>query len=83
MRQAGRAVAGLEQHLVLGVALQALHQFAGFLERPGGGGLGCRAQVAGKIGRIGKDGRGIGHDREAPHTGRNNAVPPVWRTCPI
>ena len=45
MRQAGRAVAGLEDDLVLRVPLQPRHDLARFLERPGVRLLGERAQI--------------------------------------
>jgi hypothetical protein len=45
MRQAGRAVAGLEQRLGLAGPLEALNQLARLLERPGIGRLG-RSELA-------------------------------------
>ena len=47
MRQAGRAVAGLEQHLVLWRFLQPRDNLLRLLERPGVGLFGKRPQVAG------------------------------------
>jgi hypothetical protein len=44
MRQAGRPVAGLEDHLVFRLPLQPRHDLARFLERPGIGGFGQFAQ---------------------------------------
>ena len=62
MREAGRAVAGLEDHLVLGMALEPRDDLARFLERP-------RIAPLGKIPQLGR-GRGhhIGHPiLQAPH----------------
>src|SRR6201999_2905865 len=47
MRQAGRSVAGLEDHLVLRLALQARDDLLRLLERPGVGLLGELAQRRG------------------------------------
>ena len=44
MRQARRAVAGLEDHLILGPALEPRDDLARLFEWPGGGLLGERAQ---------------------------------------
>ena len=52
MRQAGRAVAGLEQHLVLRAFLQPRDNGLRLLERPGVGLFGERAQVARARGKI-------------------------------
>jgi hypothetical protein len=49
VRQAGRAVAGLEDHLVLGLLLQPRDDLAGFLERPGIRLLGEFAQSCGSF----------------------------------
>ena len=47
MRQARGAVAGLEDHLVLGLALEPRHELARLLERPGVRLLGDFAQALG------------------------------------
>ena len=52
MRQARRAVAGLEQHLVLRLLLQPRDDRFRLLERPGVGLFGERAQVVGHGGKV-------------------------------
>ena len=52
MRQAGRAVAGLEQHLVLRAFLQPRDNGLRLLERPGVGLFGERTQIARVRGKI-------------------------------
>ena len=54
MRQAGGAVAGLEQHLAIAAALvDAGDELSRLLEGPGGGGCGGRDEIGRK---------GLGHD---------------------
>ncbi|MGY4342366.1 hypothetical protein ACVWW3_007272 [Bradyrhizobium sp. LM2.9] len=71
MRQAGRAVAGFEQHLVLRAFLQPRDNGLRLLERPGVGLFGERTQIARVCGKIDNGHLGASGPRKIAISGQN------------